>query len=227
MFLFACERTVDNTPSVEESPVINTYDTSEESSPDETPLVPDSPDVHPDNMNGTDIPVIATGEVIISFYYTRQSGPASNQHAVWIEDEDGQLIKTLFASRWTAEGGYATRPDSIALWVERAGLKDMSSTDVDAVSGATPATGLQSYTWDLTDINGNPVLQGKYYIFVEGTLRWKNFVLFSETVLIGNEPKHLQPEPVFHYEGSDRYASLTEDSTENNMIGPVTVEFIP
>ena len=227
IFLFACERDIDNLLSDEQSPGNETSDTNEDSSPGEIPLVTNSPDVPPDNNNGTDISVTATGEVVISFYYTRQSGPASNQHAVWIEDVDGQLIKTLFASRWTAEGGYATRPDSIALWAKRAGLADMSSTEVDAVSGATPATGLQSYTWDLTDTYGNPVPQGKYILFVEGTLRWKNFVLYRGEITIGNEPVNIQFEPQFHYESSDRYEALTNDSTENNMIGPVTAEFTP
>jgi len=107
------------------------------------------------------------------------------------------------------------------------GLASMTSAEVDAVSGATPRTGPQSYVWDLTDTNGDTVMQGDYMIFVEGTLRWKNLVLYSGVITIGNEPVTIQADPEFHYEGSDRYAALTDSSPENNMIGPVTVEFIP
>jgi len=169
----------------------------------------------------------ATGEVDISFEYTRQSGPASNQHAVWIEDMDGNLIKSLFASQWTAKGGYRTRPDSIALWADRADLANMQQTDVDAVAGATPRTGPQSYTWDLTDLSGETVKKGDYIFFIEGTLRWKNFVLFSGVITLGDEPVTVQGEAVFHYEDSERYAALTDSSPENNMIGPVTAVFTP
>jgi len=169
----------------------------------------------------------ATGELTISFDYTRQSGSASNQHAVWIEDMDGRLIKTLFASRWTARGGYRTRPDSIALWTEIADPANMETADIDAIAGVTPRAGLQSYTWDLTDLNGETVLKGDYRFFVEGTLRWKNFVLISGVIRIGDEPETVQGDAVFHYEGTDRYPELTDDSTENNMIGAVTAVFIP
>ena len=166
-----------------------------------------------------------SGELVISFEYVRQSGPASNQHAVWIEDTAGNVIRTLFASRWTADGGYITRPDSIALWAERAGLANMTSDEVDAVSGATPGTGHQSYIWDLTDMNGNTIPSGDYTFFVEGTLRWKNFVLYSGVITLGTDHVTVQANAEFVYEGDGRYGALNEESVENNMIGPVTAVF--
>jgi len=235
LLLFACSGGASETPPAT-PPVSNeTPGIPNENSPDAPQETP-TPDPTPDPTtqqpgDGADpgivVPTPATGEVVISFDYTRQSGAASNQHAIWIEDMDGNLIKSLFASRWTAEGGFATRPDSIAMWAERAGLANMSKAEVDAVSGATPRTGPQSYTWDLTDLNGDTVLQGDYVFFVEGTLRWKNFVLFSGVITLSDEPMTVQGEAVFHYEGSGRYDALTADSAENKMIGPVTVEFRP
>ena len=168
-----------------------------------------------------------SGELVISFDYIRQTGPASNQHAVWIEDMDGNIIRTLFASRWTADGGYSRRPDSIALWAQRAGLADMTAAEVDAVSGATPATGHQSYIWDLTDVSGNAVPPGDYIIFVEGTLRWKNFVLYSATIALGADPATVHATADFTYEGDGRYGALNDESVENSMIGPVTAVFTP
>jgi len=113
------------------------------------------------------------------------------------------------------------------LWAERAGLASMSESDVDAVAGATPSTGPQSYTWDLTDLNGNTVLTGHYMFFVEGTLRWKNYVLYSGVITIGDDPVTVQADVLFHFESSSRYDALTPDSVENNMIGPVTAVFTP
>jgi len=168
-----------------------------------------------------------SGELVVSFDFNRQSGAASNQHAVWIEDMDGNVVRTLFASRWTADGGYRRRPDSIALWAQRAGLAEMTSAEVNAVSGATPSTGHQSYTWDLTDDNGCTVPPGDYIIFVEGTLRWKNFVLYSAVITLGADSVTVNATAEFTYEGDGRYGALDEDAVENNMIGSVTVVFTP
>jgi len=243
LLLFACGGDTSETPpaappgSNETPPDSNeTPGVPDDNSPDLPQETPTTPEPTPDSTTqqpgdgadiGTVTPKPATGEVVISFDYTRQTGAASNQHAIWIEDMDGNLIKSLFASRWTAEGGFATRPDSIALWAERAGLANMSKAEVDAVSGATPRTGPQSYSWDLTDLNGDTVLQGDYVFFVEGTLRWKNFVLFSGVITVGDAPVTVQGEAVFRYEGSGRYDALTANSVENNMIGPVTAVFRP
>jgi len=168
-----------------------------------------------------------SGEVIITFNYERISGSASNQYAVWIEDMEGNIIKTLYASQWTARGGYRTRPDSIALWAEKSGLASMSDSEVNAVSGATPRTGAQEHIWDLTDASGNAVYPGEYGFFVEGTLRWKNYVLYSGVITISDMPKTVQADAEYFYESSDRYAALTSASSENAMIGTVTASFIP
>ena len=40
----------------------------------------------------------------VSFNYQRQAGPGSNQYAVWIENEKGEFVKTLFFTSYTAKG---------------------------------------------------------------------------------------------------------------------------
>ena len=40
----------------------------------------------------------------VSFNYQRQAGPGSNQYAVWIENEKGEFVKTLFVTSYTAKG---------------------------------------------------------------------------------------------------------------------------
>ena len=172
-------------------------------------------------------PEVLSGEMVIAFEFVKQSGSASNQHAVWIEDMEGNVIRTLFASNWTAAGGYKARPDAIALWVEKSGLAKMTQEEVDAVSGATPGTGLQTYVWDLLDDSGVIVPPGDYSFFVEGTLRWKNYVLYSGVITLWAETITVQAIADFTYEGDGRYEALTADSAENNMIGPVTATFTP
>ena len=121
----------------------------------------------------------------ITFTFTRQSGSASNQYAVWIENAQGQLIKTLYTTRWTANGGYRSRPSSIPVWVRQSGLSNLTRNQVDAVSSATPRTGNVSYTWDGTNNQGAAVPAGDYTLILEGTLRWENQVLYRAPFRLG------------------------------------------
>jgi hypothetical protein len=175
----------------------------------------------------TDQPAYEPDTLVVTFEYEKQSGYASNQFAVWIEDMDGKLIKTLYATRFTVGGGYKDRPESIPTWAEKAGLASMEKSETDAVSGATPKIGTLSYTWDLTDKNGGAVALGEYRFIVEGSLRWKNRVVYSGAVDIGGAAVTVQAGADFVYEASGGQAALTEDSPENNMIGAVTASFAP
>ena len=181
-----------------------------------------------DNQNeSSSVPDNISGAVVISFDYEKQSGYASNQFAVWIEDTNGNYIKTLYATRFTANGGYKNRPDSIPLWVEKSGLAFMQKSEVDAIAGATPKAGTLSYIWDLTDVTDNIVSSGEYKFFVEGTLRWKNYVLYSGVVTIGSESATVTADAEYIYETSDKYDALTSESPENAMITSVAASFMP
>ena len=172
------------------------------------------------------------GSLVITFDYTRQSGSASNQFAVWIENANHEYITTLYATRYTANGGYKNRPDSIKEWVAKSNLADMSSTEVDAISGATPAAGTQTYTWDLTDAGGAPVPDGMYIFIVEGTLRWKNQVIYTGAIEVGGDAAAaaaatLTPEPQYTFEGAGNQPALNTSSTEADMITNVTARYTP
>jgi len=125
-------------------------------------------------------------DVEISFVFNRQSGSSSNQYAIWIEDSGGNFVKTLYATRYTANGGWERRPQSIPLWVSKSNLSTMARRDIDAITSATPRTGSQSYRWDGTDKNGNRLAAGEYRIFLEATLRGDNRVLYSAPVTLGS-----------------------------------------
>ena len=110
-----------------------------------------------------------SGTVTISFDFERQSGYSTNQYAVWIGTPDEAVVKTLFATKFTAKGGYEKRPSSLSDWVSRAVRTGI--TDPDAVAGATPKSGPVSYVWDCTDEQGNAVPAGTYKFFIEFTYR--------------------------------------------------------
>jgi hypothetical protein len=123
--------------------------------------------------------------VELTFTFTRQSGAASNQFAAWIEDTEGKYIKTLYVTRWTANGGYSRRPSSIPVWVRQSDLSKMPKAQIDAVSGATPQTGNVTCTWDGADSRGVALPTGDYVLVLEGTLRWENQVYYRVPVTLG------------------------------------------
>ena len=119
-------------------------------------------------------------EVVVSFDFTRMSTHASNQFAVWVEDADGNMVKTLFVPDFTAvRRGYRMREDAVPSWVSAADPDGMTDQEIDAISSATPGAGAQQFTWDLSDAKGNPVPDGIYKIMVEGTLYWSSTVLYT------------------------------------------------
>ena len=152
--------------------------------------------------------------VEVSFTYTRQRGIGSNQFAVWIEDTQGRYIKTLYATRFTAAGGWQRRKQAIPQWVKQSNLAGMSKPQIDALTGPTPNGGALRYYWDGTDSAGRAVPAGEYRVFVEATLRTENRVLYTAAVKLGEKG---QVTAQAQYFGSG--------AAERGMIGPVTVTY--
>lgn len=131
--------------------------------------------------------------VEITFDYERKSGPGSNQYAVWIENEKGEVVKNLFVTSFTTKGrvregqpikrGYTYRPACVPTWVTNAKASEMTDTELDAFTGATPKeSGKQTFLWDFTDNEGKRVVKGAYKVFVEATLKNECRIQFSGTV---------------------------------------------
>jgi hypothetical protein len=125
------------------------------------------------------------GSVTIGYELHRIQERASNQIAVWIEDGSGTYVKTLYATRFTAEGGFHRRPQSLPEWVEVSNWEDASPAEVDAVSGATQKAGAVELAWDCTDKQGKPVPAGVYIYKIEGIVSWESRVVWTGRVEIG------------------------------------------
>jgi hypothetical protein len=163
-------------------------------------------------LQAQSIPGPGTAE--ISFTYVRLGGFASNQFAVWIEDAQGRHVKTLYATRYTANGGWERRPNSIPQWVKQSGLASMNKAQIDALSGPTPKSGTQRFVWNGTNQAGLAVSTGSYRLFVEATLRNDNRVLYTAEIRLG---EHGTVNAQGRYFG-DRTA-------DRKMIGEVTVNY--
>lgn len=125
--------------------------------------------------------------VELSFNYQKQSGAGSNQYAVWIENSDGKVVRTLMVTSFTSKGrggrrGYTFRPTCVPTWVKNAGAEQMSDEQIDGVTGATPSqSGVQTYTWDFKDDQGKDVPAGDYKICLEATLYFNSVILYTGT----------------------------------------------
>lgn len=120
-------------------------------------------------------------ELVISFDFKR-GGIASSQYAIWIEDTKGNLVRTLYATSFTAKGGYTYREDAIPLWVGKSNLSKMSARQVDGITGATPKNGRLIYIWDGKNDVGKALPKGIYHFYVEGTCYWKSRILYVGSV---------------------------------------------
>ena len=128
----------------------------------------------------------------VSFNYQRQPGPGSNQYAVWIENDKGDVVRTLFVTSYTTKGrtrpgeepmrGYVKRPNCVPTWVKQAKAAEQNDQQLDAFTGATPKTGgTQIFTWDFTDQQGKAVKKGTYKVFVEATLYQASVIIYTGT----------------------------------------------
>jgi len=135
----------------------------------------------------------------VSFNYQKQAGPGSNQYAVWIENEKGEVVKTLFVTSYTTKGrvrgseqpmrGYVKRPNCVPTWVKTVKANDLSDQQLDAVTGATPRTGgKQTFAWDFTDQQGERVKQGNYRVMVEATLYQASDIIYSGSFSTKDKP---------------------------------------
>ncbi len=161
------------------------------------------------------------GSLELSFQYNKQVGPGSNQYAVWIENAEGQVVKTLFVTEFTAKGrsrdgskparGYTYRTSCVPTWVQHVGAENLSDEQMDAVSGATPAaSGVQTFTWDFTDQAGAPVAKGDYRFFIEATYNGESYVTHSGTVRFGAPAGDLPVETSYTKASEERKDMITD-----------------
>ena len=161
------------------------------------------------------------GSLEISFNYTKQAGPGSNQYAVWIENARGEVVKTLFVTEFTSKGrsrdgskparGYTYRPSCVPTWVTHVRADERTDEYMDAVTGATPAQGgVQTFTWDFTDQEGKTVEKGTYRFYVEATYNGASVVTHTGTVNFGAPAAELPVESSYVDKSEDRRDMITD-----------------
>ena len=95
--------------------------------------------------------------------------------AIWVEDAEGNFVKTLLA--------YAqSRRTHLNTWQASTQAAGTEYNVVDAITGSTRSShGTRNCTWNATDYNGNTMADGTYSVWMELTDRngTGNFSSFS------------------------------------------------
>jgi tetratricopeptide (TPR) repeat protein len=105
------------------------------------------------------------------------------QTAVWIEDKNGNFVKTLYVSGFS---GYVKEKQ---LWLKK-WAESSKYVDTDAVTAASIDAGHHIYLWELKDHTERKVKPGKYFVKVEVS-SWPSmkYQLVSAPVTIGDKER--------------------------------------
>lgn len=132
----------------------------------------------------------AGGQLTVGFTYAAASAggpPARNPYiAVWIENADGDLVKTI--SLWMKPGkdrylDHLTRWYDAEVALQSAGGDDQ----LDTITGATKVAGAYTVAWDGVGVDGGPVAQGDYFVCIEAAREHGPYELIREAFTLGSE----------------------------------------
>ena len=156
------------------------------------------------------------GILEVSVDYQQKIKWASDQFAVWIEDEAGNYINTLFVTKFaTTELSLNERPDCVPVWVSKAQAKKMTVEELDAVTMATPNTGIITHVWDMKDKQGNKVKPGTYVFILEATLDGNSRVIFKNSINMGNKPETVSGIPEFTHPDREKHKDMIRSVVAN------------
>jgi len=83
------------------------------------------------------------------------------QTAVWIEDNDGGFIKTVYVSGFSAHA--REKQVNLPIWSAK------SKYETNGTTGASIDWGKHTFFWDVTDSNNKKVVPGTYTVIVESS----------------------------------------------------------
>jgi hypothetical protein len=155
-----------------------------------------------------------TGDLTVTTTTSEYGGnyAPKNIVAIWIENDQGEFVKTLLA--------YAdNRKTHLNTWQESTAAAGTEFNTTDAITGATRSNhGTRTCSWDASDYNGFLVPDGTYYVWMEltdqnGTGNYSSFPFIKS-----DSPESQTPENV------PSFASITIDWVPT---GGVSISEIP
>jgi len=122
-----------------------------------------------------------TGELSVTTTTSETGGNYAPRNivAIWIENDQGEFVKTLLA--------YAqNRKTHLNTWQASTTAAGTAYNTTDAITGATKSShGTRECSWDGTDYNGLAVSDGAYYVWMEltdknGTGNYSSFLFTKD-----------------------------------------------
>ena len=124
----------------------------------------------------------SAGTLEVSFLYMPPTTIDPTYHtAMWLEDSQGRLVKTLYVSQELSATEYKMGnvcPD----WVKKSQWEKAARSEVDAVTAPTPNVGSEAKVFDLTAL-GLPA--GEYVFMFQMHVLEDHNVLFRGKVTVG------------------------------------------
>ncbi len=140
---------------------------------------------------GVTIPTRAAsvaGTLQVSFFYAPPGAVHPTYHtAIWLEDEQGRMVTTLFVSQDLSSGEYRMG-EACPDWVKQAHWEKADPALVDAVTGPTPQVGSGSLRFDL---GATKLPSGHYDFRFQVHITGGQNVLFHGPLVIGDAPQVL------------------------------------
>lgn len=135
------------------------------------------------------------GVLIVTFLYMPPAETEPTYHtAMWLEREDGTIVKTLFVSNELSANDYKTG-DACPDWVKQASWHKAEKAAVDAVTGPTPNVGSGTMSFDLDELGLSP---GTYVFNFQVHLTEKYNVRFRGIVNTGEPAQAVTIEVLYN-----------------------------
>ncbi len=129
--------------------------------------------------SGTTLP--SSAQAAVAWTFSSGGGMGRNPYmAVWIEDADGNFVKTLALYHKASGDNWL---DSLSAWYE-------SSGGAETTTSGTVAAGSFTTVWDGTTAAGDRAAQGDYYVCIETVVEHGSQSLVREKVAFGTSAKN-------------------------------------
>lgn len=133
---------------------------------------------------------------------------------IWLEDEQGNYLKTLMVSDWLSYDGHRFS-DICPDWCRVADWQNVSKSEFDAVTSATPEKGKHEIK---LDCEKEKMSNGIYYYFIQTHIGDEYNILYKGKIGIGNKSNSNIAEVTYV---PDKHP----DSTRTTLLSDVWAEY--
>lgn len=127
----------------------------------------------------------AGGTLEVTFFYSPPTDIHPTYHtAIWLEDSQGRLVKTLYVTTELSATEYKVG-EACPDWTRQANWERADRSEVDAVTGPTPSVGAGRLVFDLAALGIPP---GTYEFRFQVHILEDYNVLYRGTLRIGGAP---------------------------------------